>query len=206
MAEKEGLPIGIGDLITIDPNGDVILECRDKDMDITKDFLVSSKILQLASPVFVGMFRPDFKEGTQLLHAGRPVIELQEDDPSTMSVILEILHFRYDIKDDDINAERLARLATHSDKYDLSRALSSWVPFWFEKVVNMIEPSDDLGLTLLAAYTFNDVEKFQAISGMALKKLSPGFDDGWESQDLMALLPTNISGWLAQMRFYQSYC
>ncbi|KAK7188367.1 hypothetical protein PSPO01_05558 [Paraphaeosphaeria sporulosa] len=188
----ESLPIDAEDPIAIDMDGDVILACQNRDDHVTRAFRVSSKVLRLASPVFAGMFRPQFEEGNLLLQKECPVVELKEDDASIMSVILEILHFRCDIEDDNTDSETLARLAIHCDKYDLSKSLGPWVAFWFGKAKSVVTSTNDLGRQLLAAYTFNVSKEFKAISETALKTVSPGFEDDWETQELLASLPVNI--------------
>ncbi|PVH92414.1 hypothetical protein DM02DRAFT_508345, partial [Periconia macrospinosa] len=179
-------------LLSLDSDGDVILECQDQDSPTTTAFRVSRKVLQLASPVFLRMFGPHFKEGNQLPQEESPVVELKEDDASLMNIILNILHFRSSDDNYGMDAERLARLAIHCDKYDLPKALGPWISFWFDKVETASASSEELGFMLLAAYLFNDIKKFREISEMALIKTSPGFEDNWEEQDLLALLPISI--------------
>ncbi|KAL5401418.1 hypothetical protein PMIN03_011532 [Paraphaeosphaeria minitans] len=176
----------------IDPDGDVILKCQNRDDHLTRAFRVSSKVLRLASPVFAGMFRPQFEEGNSLLQREYAVVELKEDDAAIMSVILQIVHFRCNIEDDRTDSETLARLAIHCDKYDMSKSLCPWVAFWFAKAKSMDTSVNGLGCQLLAAYTFNVSKEFKAISETALKKVSPVFEHDWKSQELLALLPINI--------------
>jgi hypothetical protein len=140
------------------------------------------------------MFGPRFKEGHQLLEEQSPVFELEEDDASLMGIILSVLHFRGSGDNDVIDAEKLARLAIHCDKYDLTNALGPWISFWFDKVERPSELSGKLGLILLAAYLVNDSIKFREISETALKDVSPGFVKEWEGQELLTLLPVTVTG------------
>ena len=80
-----------------DSDGDVVLRYSKPECDASMSFRVSSKVLRLASPVFVRMLSPTFKEGRALLHEDRVVIELKDDDPSLMELILNILHHQADI-------------------------------------------------------------------------------------------------------------
>lgn len=177
-----------------DPNGDVLLECKDQDNNHLTTFRISSKVLQLASPVFAGMFGPHFREGQQPQQGESPVIRLEDDDASLMSIIFDILHFRGSGKNSDIDAERLACLAIHCDKYDLVKALGPWVSVWFENVKRTIEPSEELGFMLLAAHLLNDSTEFREMSKMAIKLMPLGFEEEWEKQELLALLPISIQG------------
>ncbi|PVH93495.1 hypothetical protein DM02DRAFT_541440, partial [Periconia macrospinosa] len=120
--------------MTPDPKGDVLFQCKDQSSDTLVTFSVSSKVLKLASPVFRAMFGPQFKEGHQLLQGESTVVKLEEDDAALMGIIFNILHFRGGDRNDEIDAERLAHLAIHCDKYDLVKALGPWISFWFEDV------------------------------------------------------------------------
>ena len=185
-----------------DPNGDVLLQCKDQNSDTLITFSVSSKVLQLASPVFRGMFGPQFKEGHQLLQRESTVVKLEEDDASLMGIVFDILHFCGGDRNDEIDAERLARLAIHCDKYDLVKALGPWISVWFENVERKIEPSEGLGFILLAAHLFDNSGKFREMSEMASKVLSLGFEEDWEQQELLVLLPISVSGQLNKLRIH----
>src|SRR4051794_17173232 len=118
--------MGMKDSLGPDPDGDLVLKCQDHDTGITMLFRVSSKVLRLASPVFVGMLSPCFREGQSLLQGECPVVELEDDDASMMSLIINILHYQAGDQDHTMDAERLARLAIHCDKYDCIKALGPW--------------------------------------------------------------------------------
>ncbi|PVH93496.1 hypothetical protein DM02DRAFT_661914, partial [Periconia macrospinosa] len=92
--EEEDLISHTTRLMTPDPKGDVLLQCKDQSSDTLVTFSVSSKVLQLASPVFRAMFGPQFKEGHQLLQGESMVVKLEEDDAALMGIIFNILHFR----------------------------------------------------------------------------------------------------------------
>ncbi|KAH6663029.1 hypothetical protein B0J14DRAFT_645075 [Halenospora varia] len=106
-----------------DPDGDAILKVQDQDNHSTTYFQVSSKVLRLVSPVFVGMFSPYFQEGQELLRGEFPVIELKDDDALLMGLILNVLHYRVGGEDYVMDTKRLAHLAIHCDKYDCANAL-----------------------------------------------------------------------------------
>jgi hypothetical protein len=188
-----------------DPNGDVTLRYHDGDSGTISSFRVSSKILRLASPVFLSMLSPSFKEGQELLHADRVDIDLEDDDASLMSLILDVLHFKANSEDHVLDSERLARLAIHCDKYDCTRALGPWVSTWFENVVGTGRPGVDLGFQLLAAYMFNDAKRFSEISKATLNDVTPDFSAQWLQEETLALLPTSISSRLRK-RYVNKIC
>ncbi|KAJ5536965.1 hypothetical protein N7513_010151 [Penicillium frequentans] len=57
---------------TIDMQGDVIIVAQGSSPDKSRRFLVSTKVLGLASPVFLKLFGPEFLEGQQLANCYRP--------------------------------------------------------------------------------------------------------------------------------------
>jgi hypothetical protein len=176
-----------------DPDGDAIFKLKDQKNDTTAYFRVSSKVLRLASRVFVGMFSPYFQEGQDLMKGKCPVIELEDDDASIMGLILNVLHYQAGREVHVMNAERLASLAIHCDKYDCVNALGAWVSHWFRNVERMSQPPQDFGFMLLAAYMFNDTGQFMKLSKAASTELAPGFSEEWEEEEILAILPASIS-------------
>lgn len=102
----------------IDPDGNVTLLIEGQSR---ARFLVSSKILSMASPVFARLFGQRFYEGTQMANLSCPTIPLHEDDPVAMRIIIRILHYQEPKQGVSVDAESLAKLAIHCDKYDCSR-------------------------------------------------------------------------------------
>jgi hypothetical protein len=184
-----------------DPNGDVILSCDDEDSATTKSFRVSSKILQLASPVFIRMLSPFFKEGQELLQANCVRIHLEDDDARLISLVLDVLHYKADREFHILDSEDLARLSIHCDKYDCTKALGPWVSTWFNEVVETGQSVMDIGFCLLACYTFNDPKRFSQISKKAMDDMTPDFHNKWLEEDTLTLLPTRISSRLSKRSF-----
>jgi hypothetical protein len=175
-----------------DPDGDVVLNCHGLNPDTTTSFRVSSKVLKLASPVFVRMLSPSFKEGQELLQADRVEIDLEDDDTPSMSLILDVLHYKADREFHCLDAEAPALLAINCDKYDCARALGPCVSTWFEGMYESSQPGVDLGYQLLAAYMFNDRKKFFEISRAVLEEITPDIRTKWLQKDTLTLLPTSI--------------
>ena len=120
--------------IDADPAGDLVLKLVSGD-EVTL-VRVHSKTLSLASPVFAAMLSPKFAEG-QALEANRGMvdstttIDLPDDDPTGMSLLCKILHFKHDAAQRTVySLDLLMRLAVICEKYDMSRALSPWSTIW----------------------------------------------------------------------------
>ena len=106
-------------IIQLDPNGDAILSVKvpgDGATTKTKEFLVSTTVMGLASPVFVKMFQSESSEGVAVKEGKRPTIELKECDPDTMDIILRVLHHKSDNLPDDVKPTAITLVATNADK------------------------------------------------------------------------------------------
>ena len=149
--------------VTVDPEGDVILAViGEEGAGRSRDFLASSKLLKLASPVFAKMFAPCFREGAALRSSTEtcPTVQLEEDDPDAMELLLRALHFDTEnVPETAPSPDTLAKLSILSDKYDCNRAMKPWIALWFMfwlGDVDGIEELDQrtLGKLVLAAYLF----------------------------------------------------
>lgn len=173
----------------LDPHGDVILDIRT--LDSTISFLVSSKVLSLASPVFARMFAPGFAEGEKLLAGDRLRITFREDKVPAMEHILKALHYQGDTSS-SMAAVDLAILAIHCDKYDCVKALATWISHWFSNLKEITNTSRDLGYMLLAAYMFSNSKQFKEVSARALQELNASFSLEWQESDLLEIIPVSI--------------
>ncbi|KAM3064615.1 hypothetical protein ACMFMF_011897, partial [Clarireedia jacksonii] len=175
----------------IDPNGDVVLGFFDSNDEPQDSYLVSSKFLSLASPVFATLFQPYFAERKKLLAHYRPTIEMREDNDFSMETILNILHHHGSMTE-RMTAEELADLAIHSDKYRCVNALGPWIAHWFDKLQHT-NTSDELGYLVLAAYMFSDKGEFGSITQKAILQLSPSFSSQWDLIAMLEHLPSNLA-------------
>ncbi|KAB8235721.1 uncharacterized protein BDW43DRAFT_269478 [Aspergillus alliaceus] len=177
----------------LDPDGNVILLVEGQN---ARRFLVSSKVLTLASPMLAKLFSSNFYEGEQIASSHRPTIPLHGDDPAAMRTILEILHYREPEQVDPMDAERLAVLAINCDKYDCIKALRPWIINWFYGFPSL-GTAEEYGYLLLAAHLFRSAEQFTGISVKAQTRLSPDFFVKWEVIDMLRFLPDGVRSDLA---------
>ncbi|KAK6823342.1 hypothetical protein RU639_005902 [Aspergillus parasiticus] len=176
------------DVERIDPDGNVILRVEGRNV---AQFLVSSKILSVASPVFAKLFSSKFSEGMQMISSTCPTISLYEDDPAAMRTIIKILHYQDPMQDNPITAEAFAILAIHCNKYDCIRAITPWTFKWFNDFQSMAN-AEEHGYLLLAAHFFRSAEQFSRISASAQSLLRPDFPIQWHAVETMDLLPDNV--------------
>lgn len=178
------------DIEELDYAGDVVLIVEGESPNTAK-FLVSSKVLGLASPVFAALFSQNFSEGGQIIEGNRPEIMLRDDDPAAMRKILGILHYKD--PGDEMDAKMLAALAIHCDKYNCIRALKPWIKIWLTSIGSM-KAADDYGLLLLAAHFFRMPESFAWVSSNAQKDLTRDVVLTWEVHEHLNLLPHGVIG------------
>ncbi|KAE8136573.1 hypothetical protein BDV38DRAFT_249286 [Aspergillus pseudotamarii] len=192
MSEKDLSQVQPADeglsLEQIDPDGNVILLVEGRS---TAQFLVSSKILSMASPMFAKLFDSNFSEGIQVASSSCPTISLHEDDTAAMRTILRILHYQDPTQDNPITAEAFAVLAIQCNKYDCIRAICPWTFKWFSDL-EAIKTAEEYCYLLLAAHFFRSEEQFRKISARAQVQLSSSFCVKWETLEIMDLLPDDM--------------
>ena len=159
------------DVVSLDKDGDAVIEIGDPKGAKTHKFLVSTSVLRLASPVFSKMFGPGFAEGERLRDDGFVHVKLEDDDVNAMRTILEILHHCYAVDIDTRNpdSEALAQIAFCCDKYDCRAALRPWTYYWFRDLEHVQYSPEKLRFLLPAAYCFDEPGHFKLISAMVIK-------------------------------------
>ncbi|RPA83128.1 hypothetical protein BJ508DRAFT_74212 [Ascobolus immersus RN42] len=139
----EGTPNTQGTIFSVFPvtagnrfagDGDVILSVG-KDGGETINFLVYSRVLVSASPVFAKMlgYSSPFSEGQQLknwTYGMDPVVIKLDDHLEPFHTILVVLfHLIHDVPD-DMDVFELAEIAIIVDKYELLPAVHIWKEIW----------------------------------------------------------------------------
>lgn len=113
----------------IDEEGDVLLRSG------IKEFLVSSKVLALASTYFKTMFGSQFSEGRALRHTTDPLpLRISDDDPQALTVVLHTIHFSKQREYWELDVDKQLEVAVLSDKYDCIRALYSDSLRWLQSI------------------------------------------------------------------------
>lgn len=109
----------------IDEEGDVLLRSA------IREFLVSSKVLALASSYFDTLFRSEFSEGCAMRNSAvLSSIKLSGDDPEALAVLLHTIHFSRKRRYLELQLDTQFNVAVLSDKYDCARALYSDSQRW----------------------------------------------------------------------------
>lgn len=97
-------------------------------------FLVSSKHMILASPVFKAMPGGYFKEGLLLRASGKLKLPLPDDDPIAFEILLNIIHGHHREVPRYVSLWLLTRLAILVDKYQMLERLKVFSDMWINEL------------------------------------------------------------------------
>ena len=139
----------------------------------------SSKVLSLASPVFARMLGPHFAEGRSLLEKGSlgnsaacpTEVTLPDDDPEAMILFCDTIHFKKHATP-DVAFALLAKMASLSDKYDSSLALSPASEVWLSNFQGSKEGEGCFAKMLWISYALGNHRAFSRISTEMIRECS----------------------------------
>ncbi|KAL2266235.1 hypothetical protein VTJ83DRAFT_5587 [Remersonia thermophila] len=115
------------DLISIDPDGDLIL--RVGKGSAKQQFRVCSSTLRRAAPVWKAMLFGPWRESKPA--AGPWIVDLPEDDPKALRVLLDILHSNFATVPETIDKiSDLKKILDLTDKYDMLSRIRPWAKSW----------------------------------------------------------------------------
>ncbi|KAI1264737.1 hypothetical protein F5Y18DRAFT_389903 [Xylariaceae sp. FL1019] len=165
--------------IKIDPDGDLELLVGHEAGWPMHHFIVCSKALARSSPVFKAMLYGGFSEAKNNQNpANAWVVELAEDDPYAMEMLLSTIHGNFDTapvltalgENGDIDC--LYELTALVDKYDLMNQLRPWTHEFIQPHLNAyaktkqrFQTSDEALKYLWVAYVIGDQDLFRGMSG-----------------------------------------
>lgn len=108
-------------------------------------FLVSSKHLILASPVFSAMLlRPNFAKGLELQRSGHLDLPLFDDDPEALEIILNIIHGHPKNVPRLVDIQLLTKIAIIVDKYGTHEVMEHFSDLWIDQFVRSFANMDIL--------------------------------------------------------------
>ncbi|KAI9681152.1 MAG: hypothetical protein M1817_002434 [Caeruleum heppii] len=172
----------------IDEAGDLLVQTS------SKEFLVSSKILTLASPIFKAMFGSGFLEGNLDRSAQHPLeLPLSDDSPDAWAVLFHILHFsskrKFLMPDVDLHLE----IAQLSDKYDCMASVQAESKQWLRSRSGTDYESSILWKLTTITFLLDHTEEFANFTAKLASTLSAAeLDDA----TLATVLPGSLKGTL----------
>lgn len=154
--------------IYLDPSGDLSLFVGYEDQAtksiLTETFVVATKAMCLASPVWRAMFDP---EGYLAKQSPGNKKYLMTDDPHALLILLRIAHLQFrDLATEVMTYEKFLQLAVLCDKYDMTNLISPWISKWHETLHGTASSLDYNGYEnwLFIAWTYGNEELFKEIT------------------------------------------
>ncbi len=141
--------------VRVDPFGDLRLLVQSGEKRRT--FLVSSKVMCVASPVWRAMLDPKshFKEASP----GNGEVLFEDDDQEALSIVLNIAHMRFLEIPQSLKYHQLLQVSIICDKYDIVTLVRPWLPKWLEELEYLSECAGYEGW-LFIAWVFGDASTF----------------------------------------------
>ncbi|KAK3693175.1 hypothetical protein B0T22DRAFT_532495 [Podospora appendiculata] len=187
--------------VILDADGDLFLVVEDTAKGRVGEFLVSSKILTLSSPIFCVMLGPNFEEGRRLRQGGRPRIHVKEDDLADMEIMLSIWHKNErDAEDRGVtphSAGKIAAVAIQANKYACTAQFRAWKMYW--KKDNDSWPDDswtvlERGFLLLAEWLLRGPVPYFGLPKLTVQRLPYNFPSIWKTNQTIKMhLPVKLS-------------
>jgi hypothetical protein len=160
---------------------------------------ISSKHMTLASPVFKAMLRKDaFKEGQELSSTGRLEVPLAEDDPTSLALLLDIIHGRSGKIPRTVDFELMVKITILVDKYQMGDTIEFFSELWLDGLWSSAlsrKPVLTVSNTLpwiAISWVFKRLEIFTWVTKHAIWHSDVGF--GEADQDEHLPIPRQVLG------------
>ncbi|KAI0377600.1 hypothetical protein F5Y04DRAFT_173441 [Hypomontagnella monticulosa] len=129
--------------VEFDQRGDLRLRVGPANETSSTSFLVCSRTMARISPVFDRMLYGSFAEAKPT-DAENWVVDLPEDDPASLAIIVRIAHGHFNEVPRILTIERLYTLTTLTHYYDATPILTPWVDTWLNSVDDILRDSNIL--------------------------------------------------------------
>ncbi|KAK0619421.1 hypothetical protein B0T14DRAFT_432395, partial [Immersiella caudata] len=189
------LPRCFGNLLSLatmcdyvmDPSGDVILTLSNPNapfaiwdaspqeesqtnsiLSESATFLVSSRHLILASPMFKAMLTGGWKEGDK--SNGTAEVGAEDWDTEALVIVMNVLHSHYRQVPKKVSLEMLAKIAIIVDYYQIHEALQIIASLWINALKESLpdSPGRDVTLWILVSLVFGDATVFRQVTKIAI--------------------------------------
>ncbi|TQV93295.1 hypothetical protein V2A60_010275 [Cordyceps javanica] len=168
--------------VAVDCRGDVRLQVGcdpgtgDSDSWQYAEFLVCSRTLARASPVFDRMLYGPYMEATR--RNGKDSadwsIALPEDKPAPMQLFLNIVHAKFALVPLILSVDNLYDLAVLTNYYDATLLLLPWIEAWMASVAEISHDANVIQTKLLwICWEFGRKEDFSKIAYRMLMEEPP---------------------------------
>lgn len=160
------------------------------------EFLVCSRALARASPVFDRMLYGAFAEASHNQTSSEGwTVELKEDKPAAMEVFLNIAHANFARVPHVLSVDGLYDVAVLTHYYDATRLLAPWVGSWMASIVEMTRDANVIMPKMLwISWEFGRKEDFIAVARRMLMEAKTPWAMEPDSEDDAVQTPPHIVG------------
>ncbi|KAF8849605.1 hypothetical protein BDZ45DRAFT_662993 [Acephala macrosclerotiorum] len=150
-----------------DPDGDLRLVVGSELGPAEKrDFVVCSRTLSRATRVLKTMLYGPYREARAAGNSGEEwLVELPEDKPAALKILLYIIHAQYSHVPEQISLNDLYDILVVSQKYDMTHGLRPWAKSWFDPHAQPSKLTSNLRL-LGVAWELGDRVVFSGVARM----------------------------------------
>ena len=115
------------------------------------------------------MLQTRFAEGVALQSNGRVEIQLPDDNPCPLLILLQLVHGQFRKVARQIDLDKLTKIAVLVDKYELLGIAEVFIDYWLLDLEGTIPtaPNDTLILWICVAWVFKKLDIFQRVTQMA---------------------------------------
>lgn len=131
--------------------------------DVQKNFIVSSAVMRLASPVWNTMLDP---RGHFMESYSNGEVPFAEDNAAALLLILRIAHLQFQELPEALDLHEMLSLAVVCDKYDTAGLVRPWIKQWEESLKKRSTLVEAPGREkyLFFAWTFGDFSSYEKIA------------------------------------------
>lgn len=151
----------------VDKDGDVLVQTR------SKEVLVSSNILALASPVFKAMFNSRFLYGSTSRSVQTPLkLPWPDDHPDALAVLFHTIHFSSKRKFLELGVDLQLDVAQLSDKSHCTTSIYGESGRWLRSWSESGHESSVLWKLSSIAFMLGHVDEFSNLTAKLVSKLT----------------------------------
>ena len=149
----------------IDDDGDVLARTD------SKEFLISSKILELASPVFTAMFNARFLERTTPRSVQNPLkLSLPDNDSDAWIVLFHTLHFSSKRRFLNLGADLQLHVAQLAVQYQCTTSISAESGRWLRSLSGSDHGTSILWTSSTIAFLMGHMDEFSIFTAKLVLK------------------------------------
>jgi BTB/POZ domain len=128
--------MSVSEKIAFDSNGDLTMKVGWRE----REFLVCSKTVARASPVFKAMLYGNFKEARPADPTESWIVNLPEDGSDSMEILFNIIHSHFDNISHNLSLENLFGVLVVAEKYDMTQVIRPWIKDWVAPYLEDVKP------------------------------------------------------------------